>query len=81
LDYPPLAYPDCWFSMGRLGNVDVVYEPSPWRMFVIDGRTVENWAVGVLTLVIIDLEGFAGNGQEGKFSDHRSLKRLRMGRS
>jgi hypothetical protein len=41
----------------------------------MDGRTVENWAVGEQTLVI-DLEGFARNGQGGKFSDYRYLQRV-----
>lgn len=44
----------------------------------MDGRTVENWAVGGQTLVI-DLEGFAGNGQGGKFSDYRYPQSLRLG--
>ena len=62
----------------HLRNVDVVYAPSPWRTFEMDGRMVENWAVGGQTLVI-DLEGFAGNGQGDKFSDSRYLQSLRLG--
>jgi hypothetical protein len=46
----------------------------------MDGRTVENWALGELTLVI-DLEGFARNGEADKFSDYGLLllQSLRLG--
>jgi len=44
----------------------------------MDGRTVENWALGELTLVI-DLEGFAKNGEADKFSDYGLLQSLRLG--
>jgi len=41
---------------------------------------VENWALGELTLVI-DLEGFARNGEADKFSDYGLLllQSLRLG--
>ncbi len=39
---------------------------------------MENWALGELTLVI-DLEGFAKNGEADKFSDYGLLQSLRLG--
>ena len=60
-----------------LRNIDVVYAyaRSPWQTFDMEwANSGELGCGGESPTLLIDLEGFTGNGPGDRFSDHRCFR-------